>query len=606
MPLFCRKKADECTSTCDFCFTITTQRNKTTTNTSSEGHSNNPLQWSCETAHHFLIIAREVDMIIDALIWKDFQRQRGGITLFNIFGVFFCVIASFWNVSHSNLNISEREVVVVVPLSKQVGFKRSVDHIVGPAFQYVKQILSLEHNKEKQQEQVNQASDVVDLYYCDFQNINWTAFMYWAEPALEEALQSTSSLLNVSTIAKEWSLELLEIYGQHFEYCDFSKWHPNLPNTTEIFSAGKQLQQVASTNTVPSEHARVLFCIIAYKDSKHLQRLIESIHMSHHLIVIQLDRYVDVEFSNEAKRIAGVYENVVVVQFGTIVYLTGTISRLNIQLMHWAHQTLELRYDYHIVIDGAAYPLLEKEEMAQYLYRSNHSVWLGHAAGHTAGGIDLLSRKTLVTTTSANNNTIHFLSDSAFQNHTFVFPDWIQDAMEGQKTNSGNTAAYSYSVIRQMITDPRIMQLHCLGKYAGEEYRYVEEYTWASTMNLLGLANQAQHNIATSQFWQYDKDTWWVSISNAILTNIGDQYYFSGDLNLTDGNHAFNGPIALMTYLTKAKNERNALFARKFSSTVRQSVKLLNQIEEEIWRSESKPRRRRRRKKNRKKQEDTH
>jgi hypothetical protein len=148
-------------------------------------------------------------------------------------------------------------------------------------------------------------------------------------------------------------------------------------------------------------------------------------------------------------------------------------------------------------MDGAAYPLLEKENWRSiYIIQTNmYDGWVTHQ--ENVGGSEFIHKKALIS--SSRKKKLRFLPRLSVGNQSL--PKWVHSAMHYQQTNSGNNAVYAHDVVHQLTTNPQVLQLHCLARYVGEYARYAEEYIWGSSMNLLGFSLQAKHNIAGVQFW---------------------------------------------------------------------------------------------------------
>ena len=239
-----------------------------------------------------------------------------------------------------------------------------------------------------------QRSDFVELDHCDLSTLNWAQFHSWAIPIIDEKQPSQRTILKeeeknyhfqkmmmnsttttsdgntVDFLKDEYLMELLEMYATHSGLCNFETYRPAIKGSktsSMILEAGLQLQRVVQTVKVPPGQVRIVFSIVAYRDSKHLRRLIEAIHLPQHLIIIHLERQQQQqqqqqqqgednngnEYIHQVQAIAADYDNVVVVKFGTIIYKTDSISRINLQLMHWAVNDLELEFDYYATLGGA-------------------------------------------------------------------------------------------------------------------------------------------------------------------------------------------------------------------------------------------------------------
>jgi hypothetical protein len=343
-----------------------------------------------------------------------------------------------------------------------------------------------------------------------------------------------------------------------------------ITNLTE--QAGIQLQKVVQTVPTPAQHARIVFTIVAYQDAPQLRRLVEAIHMPHHLIVIHLEQAQaqrDDEFFKEMSDIASSYSNVVIVQFGTVIYKTDSVSRINLQLMNWVVNDLKLDYDYHITLGGAVYPLYGASELARHLYSSRgRSVWLGEMTHkgmrvhHPQWGV--LWKKRVMTTGLKVEGRLKFI----FGN---TVPTWM-DAVLQHKTNSGNQATFSMTTVKRMLENQQIQNIFALAKYGC--CCCIEERTWVAAMDILGLLDEAKENRNMFQLWGGDPNRCIGTISNAVLDMNETRCFRNESPGHKDlyvwGNSTWEN-------LVQAK-QQGVLFARKFHSNHTGSVHLMEQI----------------------------
>jgi hypothetical protein len=417
-------------------------------------------------------------------------------------------------------------------------------------------------------------SDIVELEHCSLTDLNYTHFTEWAEPILN---QTWNKLLNsdkkervqdhATAIQDEWKLELLEMYATHSGWCDFSQYRPTVPSTVpRLTQAASTLQRVVETAPTPLNHARIVFCIVAYQDATHLERLVRAIHMPHHLILIHLEASTPRAYATQVENIAQNYSNVVILQFGTVIYKTDAVSMINLRIMRWLVEDVGLAYDYHATMGGAAYPLYAASELAQHLYRTNNSVWLGELlhkgqqVHHPQSGI--LFHKRLI-------STLHKVERKA----GFIFgskaPEWIDRAMQ-HKSASGNQAVFSYSTVKRLLENSHVMQVFATAKYGC--CCCLEERTWIAALDLIGLLEEAKNHTSTWQTWGgYNHCRG--SMHNAVLSsNTSTCFrleYPGSDLYIL-GNET-------LTYLEQAKRQ-GFLFARKFRSDDDASTEFLKEI----------------------------
>jgi hypothetical protein len=417
-------------------------------------------------------------------------------------------------------------------------------------------------------------SDIVELEHCSLANLNYTHFTEWAEPILN---QTWNKLLNsekkemvqdyAAAIQDEWKLELLEMYATHSGWCDFSQYRPTVPSTVpRLTQAASTLQRIVETVPTPSNHARILFCIVAYQDAIHLERLVRAIHMPHHLILIHLEASTPRAYVTHVESIAQNYSNVVILQFGTVIYKTDAVSMINLRIMRWLVEDVGLTYDYHVTLGGAAYPLYATSELAQHLYRTNNSVWLGEMlhkgqqVHHPQSGV--LLHKRLISTQHKVERKAGFMFGSKA-------PDWMDRVMQ-HKSTSGNQAVFSYSTVTRLMENSHVMQIFATAKYGC--CCCVEERTWIAAFDLIGLLEEAKNQASTWQTWggyNHCRGTMHNAVLSSNTSTCFRLEYPGSDLYIF-GNET-------LTHLEEAKRQ-GFLFARKFRSDNDDSVEFLKEI----------------------------
>jgi hypothetical protein len=90
--------------------------------------------------------------------------------------------------------------------------------------------------------------------------------------------------------------------------------------------------------------------VVAFQDAEQLHRLVQSINsmMQHHLVILHIERRSPHKYQTAVNSIAERYTNVVVLQFGTIIYETDSVSHIS-----WNSNSFITEYDYVITLDGA-------------------------------------------------------------------------------------------------------------------------------------------------------------------------------------------------------------------------------------------------------------
>jgi Core-2/I-Branching enzyme len=504
--------------------------------------------------------------------------------------------------------------------------------------------------------------DIVELDHCYLETVNWSNFSRWADPIINTAftdflrqvqhlqksenktvdakvatnLRSHNAMLKYNTsttlaiIRDEWMLQLLEMHATQYGLCDFAKYRPTIPQTsttarTRLEAAGERLRHIVQTVPKNQETARIAFCIIAYRDVTHLTRLVQAIHMPQHLIVIHLEDSTSVEYSRQVQeRVAKRYNNVVIVQFGTIIYRTDSISMINLRLMQWMVNELELDYDFHVTLGGAVFPLYNALSLAQYLYQANHRVWLGELLHngmrihHPQAGLLYNKRVILPPSTleavvesfipTSNGKyvdilptTSDFLVIDKFQrrvgflhgyqnpvsekesdqiNDTAVVPSWIHSAMQ-HKSVSGNQAVFATPTVRLLLENSHVLQLFAMAKYGC--CCCIEERLWIAALHLVGLGDDAKTHTSMFQVWGGDTGRCRGSMNNAVLTQddtscFRSEYPRQSAAKSERQHNAFYfmGNETLH-HLLQAKKE-GFMFARKFDSDREESMTVLNDV----------------------------
>jgi thiol-disulfide isomerase/thioredoxin len=440
------------------------------------------------------------------------------------------------------------------------------------------------------------SSDVAELRHCNLQHVDWDDYFAWASFILEKKMPRVRSKPAYAEFAEwqileqEFCLELLEIYATHHGYCHFDNGDfvvtPHLSHAADIFST----IPAASTQN----YARLAICIIAFQDAPQLQRLVEAVHMPHHYILIHLERRTSLEFQNEVQEIASRYKNVAVVQFGTIIYRTDSVSMIQLQLMKW-FITNNFPYDYHVTLNGASFPLYSAKELALFLRQEQttrrRNVWLGELTHKTAIRIRetqahlLTGHKRLIHTRGNSTTKSNFRVPSSMIRHgglntTMIISPLLRKSMSW-KTVSGNQAVYSRDVVKKLLASANVMKLFALAKYGC--CGVLEEHTWIAAMHLIGVGKEALENGAVWQVWGGQESCGQGTVHNAILTRNATLCFKVDDGTMVrkDGELLYIHGNEMMEYLKDAKR-RGFLFARKFQSNDEESMAFLDDIKREV------------------------
>eukprot|EP00533_Pseudo-nitzschia_delicatissima_P010322 CAMPEP_0116091644 /NCGR_PEP_ID=MMETSP0327-20121206/7615_1 /TAXON_ID=44447 /ORGANISM="Pseudo-nitzschia delicatissima, Strain B596" /LENGTH=594 /DNA_ID=CAMNT_0003583009 /DNA_START=72 /DNA_END=1856 /DNA_ORIENTATION=+ len=445
-------------------------------------------------------------------------------------------------------------------------------------------------------------SDVVELNHCRLDIIDYSRFSSWAAVILLDAMPKFEGKLRrnsdevkglegkENSVYLEFSLGLLEVFATHskgetdLSICDFEKYSLN-PRGADLLSAESALRSVPFH---PDGNPRLVFVIIAFQDADHLEALIDACYMSHHL-----ERRSPASFTDKVNKIANKYANVVIVQFGSIIYMTDSVSTLNYQIMHWVTEELKIPYDYFLTLGNAAYPLYDAQELTHYFQNTQRDIWLGELRSEmNAGWISwgYLERKRLIFT--AGNQKYTQRTKKWKQNgFDAPIPDYIKSNMT-QKTNSGNQAVFSHKVVKKLVNSPQVRELFGMAKYGC--CCCLEERTWIAAANIIGHGREAMEAASMFQVWGGEAKCGDGSMKNALLIPNATICYKSEDLtkgNLsgrqqkdTEGtsveNSYFRGDT-LLEELRLAK-KRGFLFARKFKSTDQRSLELLEMIKTSV------------------------
>jgi hypothetical protein len=314
--------------------------------------------------------------------------------------------------------------------------------------------------------------------------------------------------------------------------------------------------------------------------------------MPHHLIIVHLERSSPPSFTDSVHKIASKHTNVVVVQFGTIIYQTDSVSMVNYQIMYWLTEELKLSYDYLVTLGNAVYPLYSAKELTNYFQKTDRDIWLGELR-KSGGGTSwaYLERKRLLFTAGDQKytqRTKKWKQTGLFDAPT---PEYIKTNMT-EKTNSGNQAVFSHKVVKKLIGSPQVRELFAMAKYGC--CCCLEERTWIAAARIIGHGREAMEAASMFQVWGGEQACGDGSMKNALLRSNETICYKSEDVtkgNLFERqqnnsedmgveNSYFRGD-KLLDELRLAK-ERGFLFARKFKSDDRNSQELIKMIMKSI------------------------
>jgi Core-2/I-Branching enzyme len=381
-------------------------------------------------------------------------------------------------------------------------------------------------------------------------------------------------------------LGLLEMYATQNGFCDFSKYPLEIP--IDLSNQTEKLKSVPSSDRLP----RLVMVIIAFQDAKHLERLVRAVYLPHHLIIIHLDRVTPLKFERQVNKIATRYSNVVVVKFGMVIYRTDSVSMINYKIMNWLVNVVQLKYDYHLTLDGASFPLYKATTLALYIKNHHRHVWLGQLlhqgkvlAAKNSRQWAYLARKRIIFTAGKKS---YQQRTKKIERHGFIssISETIRTNMT-KKTNSGNQGIFSYDVVKKLTMSTEVKEMFALAKYGC--CCCIEERTWFAATRIIGYKDHALEKASTFQVWG-GNITCAPSMNNAILRMNSSICYKSED--------ASSGSLALQAsqnqqiniyirgdeilHQIKVAKRRGFLFARKFSSEDKGSMQLLNYIQQEV------------------------
>mmetsp|Transcript_28567 Transcript_28567/g.61517 ORF Transcript_28567/g.61517 Transcript_28567/m.61517 type:complete len:627 (+) Transcript_28567:133-2013(+) len=464
-------------------------------------------------------------------------------------------------------------------------------------------------------------SDVVELRHCRLHMINYFKFSSWASVILQDAWPKIERKLRRNAeevkglgrkddwdddMYREFCFGLLEIFATHShgggkngQICEFDKYSLKIQRG-DLLSAELILRNASKSLSSNTNLPRLVFVIVAFQDADHLEALIKACFMPHHLIIVHLERRSPLSFTKSVRQIEKQYENVAVVQFGSIIYQTDSVSTVNYQIMNWVTEELNISYDYWLTLGNAAYPLLGAEELTNYFLKSTRDIWLGELRNNNNNGgwvsWAYLERKRLVFTMGEQKYTQR--TKKWKQNGLFEspIPDYIKTNMT-EKTNSGNQAVFSYKVVKKLIASPQVKELFGIAKYGC--CCCLEERTWIAAARIIGHGAEAMEAASMFQVWGGEPKCGNGSMKNALLKPNATICYKSEDLTkqfvlerhsrpndsrrifIDDVEHTFFRGDKLLEELRLAK-QQGVLFARKFKSSDRESLELIEMIKRNI------------------------
>lgn len=445
-------------------------------------------------------------------------------------------------------------------------------------------------------------SDIVELSHCflddilDFSSPSHRNFTLWAAPLLNASLEDIAKHQSdmepplsshvMEDMRDEFVLQLLEIYSSmdaSQRRCDYSRYRPTIPEP--IAEAAYERAQEIMNEWVDTPHIRVVFTIVAHTDVVHLEKLVSAIYMPHHLILIHIERRASIEFNQAVNRLTVMFRNLIVLRFGTIVYRTDLVSHIHWKLLNWFHNLPGLDYDYHVALDGSAYPMHSPLDLLDRI--RDHSVLLGELThrGHRVRTLQehVWKHKRLVYTRGRDETFKRHkrLPRSLFAGTTL--PSWAADALQF-KSVSGNQAVLHRSVVEDLLESVHVRELFAIAKYGC--CCCFEERTWIAALHLVGFGSQALRNPSMFQLWGGEA-VCGSSMHNVVLTRNSSLCFRVEDATTLQTNQSERQTIYIygnetMEYLRDAR-DRGFLFARKFQSDNDESLQLLQDVRINLW-----------------------
>jgi hypothetical protein len=219
-----------------------------------------------------------------------------------------------------------------------------------------------------------------------------------------------------------------------------------------------------------------------------------------------------------------------IVQSDIVIYRTDSISLVNYKILYYMTIIWKYQYDYVVLCDGLSYPLVSAEEFRHVL--SSHpdrTVYLGQllhngqrvqppdepqqqqpatalflhrlyskrlivaAQIYITNRDDTAAEKVHATTTIPIKlhlrlpKSLYPIPSSKQQQHDDpVYQNF--NAHMNYKSTSGNQGIYSYKVIQQLVSSPKVQELFLLSKYSC--CCCIEEHNWIAALHIIDLKNK--------------------------------------------------------------------------------------------------------------------
>jgi hypothetical protein len=409
-------------------------------------------------------------------------------------------------------------------------------------------------------------SDFVELQHCNLTLVDRVLFESKAVPLWKVA---TDAMVLSDDASLELKAELLEHFVTFERLCNFTTYRPSVSKDVAA-AAIAGLSASAWTNLKDS--VRLVFCISAFQDAEQVVHLVNALPTEQTLVIIHLERSVDDNYHRELSR---KLPKALILRFGSVVYRTDSLTAINIRILRWLTFDMNLPYEYVVLMDGSAFPLLAPDKWISHLSAS--PVWLGeltHQGKRVAGSsttTPFLHQRLIHSSTKQHKR----LSGSTWKSNLETFP-WSKHLR--YKSISGNQGAYQKTVITQLLQSDDVMELFALSKYAC--CCCVEEKNWIAAMSMIGYLDKALSTTSVFQLWGGNEECGG-SMSNVVLSLNSTLCYRTED-PLAESMYVRGNQT--MEMLRRAKRH-GVLFARKFRSLDHDSIQLMNDIRAELWAS---------------------
>lgn len=407
-------------------------------------------------------------------------------------------------------------------------------------------------------------SDFVELKHCNLSAVDEAEFHSKATPLVDTAIEALKISTDEASI--EFKAELLEQFATFERLCNFSTYRPSIPAFVAE-RAQKTLPLSAFNNSI-----KVVFCISAFKDVDQLGKLVDALPTENAMVVIHLERTVSDEYHQDVLKRC---PSALVLRFGSVVYRTDSLTAINIRILRWLTLELRLLYEYVVLMDGSAFPLIAPHEWETYL--SESPVWLGelkHKGEQVTGSsmvAPFLHQRLIHTPTKEHKR----LPGNTWKSDLDSFP-WSMHLQ--YKSTSGNQAAYHRNVVVQLLQSNDVMELFAVSKYAC--CCCVEERNWIAAIAIVGFVHDALTKTSVFQLWGGGEECQG-SMNNAVLSLNNSLCYRTEAVYATE--MYFRGSETLSQL--QAAKERGTLFARKFRSNDGDSIRLMKDIQDFMWKS---------------------